>query len=224
MRRTVFFLAFALAASSTFAHDQGDGKDISKVNGSIHAESGHTYGDLDTVNGSIRIEAGSTVGDVETVNGAISGEDKAVLGSASTVNGAITLGEQTHVKGNVETVNGGITVGKLSELKGAQLSTVNGKILIYQSNVQGLVSTMNGDITVGSHSHIHGGILVDKPTGLSWGKQKIPRVLIGQNAVVMGELVFKREVDLLVHRSAKIGKVTGATPQIYTDKIPARKD
>ena len=81
MRRTVLFLAFALAASSTFAHDQGG--DVSKVNGSIHAESGQTYGDLDTVNGSIHIDSGASVGDVETVNGSISGEDKAVMASAS---------------------------------------------------------------------------------------------------------------------------------------------
>jgi len=219
MRRTVLFLALALAASSSFAHDN----DVSKVNGSIHAESGQSYGDLDTVNGSIRIDAGATVGDVETVNGSISGEDKAVLTSAGTVNGSISLGEQTRVTGKVETVNGGVTVGKLSEL-GDELSTVNGKIVIYQSKVTGLVSTVNGDITVGTNSHLHGGILVDKPHGLSWGKQKKPRILIGPNAVVMGELVFKREVELIVHSTAKIGKVTGATVETYTDKIPARKD
>ncbi len=224
MRRTVLFLALALTTSSSFAHGDGDSKDISKVNGSIHADSGQTYGDLDTVNGSIRIDAGSTVGNVETVNGAVSSEDKAVLASASTVNGAIKLGAQSRVEGNVETVNGGITVGKLSELKGNHLSTVNGKVLIYQSTIHGRVSTVNGDITVGSHTKIHGGILVDKPTGLSWGKPKIPRVLIGPNAVVKGDLVFKRDVELVVHSSAKIGKVTGATAIVYTDKIPDRKD
>ena len=224
MRRTVLFLALAFAASSTYAHEHGDGKDVSKVNGSIHADSGHSYGDLDTVNGSIRIDAGATVGNAETVNGAISTEDKAVLASASTVNGSITLGAQNRVEGNVETVNGGITVGKLSELKGDELSTVNGKIVIYQSTIQGRVSTVNGDVTIGSNTQIHGGILVDKPTGLSWGKPKIPRILIGPNAVVKGDLVFKREVELLVHSSAKIGKVTGATAITYTDKIPARKD
>jgi DUF4097 and DUF4098 domain-containing protein YvlB len=220
MRHTVLFLALALAAGSSLARDN----DVSKVNGSIHAESGQSYGDLDTVNGSIRIDAGAIVSDVETVNGSISSEDKAALASASTVNGSITLGEQTRVSGNVETVNGGITIGKLSELKGDELSTVNGKILIYQSSIHGQISTVNGDITVGSNSHVHGGILVDKPHGFSWGKQKTPRILIGPNAVVMGELVFKREVQLVVHSSAKIGKVTGATVETYTDKIPARKD
>lgn len=221
MRRTVLFLALALAASSTFAHEHGN--DVSKVNGSIHAESGQSYGDLDTVNGSIRIDAGTTVGDVDTVNGSISGEDKAVFTSASTVNGSISLGEQTRVSGKIETVNGGVSVGKQSDI-GGELSTVNGKIVIYQSNVTGLVSTVNGDITVGTGSHLHGGILVDKPHGISWGKQKKPRILIGPNAEVMGELVFKREVELIVHSSAKIGKVTGATVETYTDKIPARKD
>ncbi len=219
MRRTVLFLALALAASSTLAKDN----DISKVNGSIHAQSGQSYGDLDTVNGSIRIDAGATVGDVETVNGSISSEDKAVLSSASTVNGSINLGQQTKVGGEVSTVNGAVTIGKLSEL-GADLSTVNGKILIYQSNITGLISTVNGDITVGTRSRIHGGILGDKTSGISWGKQKKPRILIGPNAVVMGELVFKRDVELLVHSTAKIGKVTGATVQTYTDKPPARKD
>ena len=220
MRRTVLFLALALAASSALAKDN----DVSKVNGSIHAQSGQTYGDLDTVNGSISIDAGATVGDAETVNGSISIEDKAVLSSASTVNGAIRLGEQSRVEGNVGTVNGAITVGKLSELQGEELSTVNGKILIYQSNIHGRISTVNGDITVGSNSHVHGGILVDKPSGFGWGKVKIPRVIIGPHAVVMGELVFKREVELIVHSTAKIGKVTGAAVQTYTDTVPARKD
>ena len=219
MRRTVLFLALALATSSTLAKDN----DVSKVNGSIHAQSGQSYGDLDTVNGSIRIDAGATVGNVETVNGSISSEDKATLTGASTVNGSIKLGEQTKVSGEVSTVNGAVTVGKLSNL-GADLNTVNGKILIYQSNITGLVSTVNGDITVGTRSHIHGGILVDKTSGISWGKPKTPRILIGPNAVVMGELVFKRDVELLVHSTAKIGKVTGATVQTYTDKPPARKD
>ena len=219
MRRTVLFLALALATSSTLAKDN----DVSKVNGSIHAQSGQSYGDLDTVNGSIRIDAGATVGKVETVNGSISSEAKAILGSASTVNGAINLGQQSKVSGEVNTVNGAVTVGKLSDL-GADLSTVNGKILIYQSNITGLVSTVNGDITVGSRSHIHGGILVDKTSGISWGKPKTPRILIGPNAVVVGELIFKRDVELWVHSTAKIGKVTGATVQTYTDKPPARKD
>lgn len=219
MRHTALFLALALLAGTAIAKDS----DISKVNGSINAESGQRYGDLDTVNGSIRIQSAAQVGDAETVNGSISGEDKATLASASTVNGAISLGEQTKVNGDLSTVNGAITVGKLSEL-GGDLTTVNGKILIHQSNIQGGLQTTNGDITVGGKSHVHSGILIDKPHGWGWGKPKVPRIVIGPGAVVMGELVFKRDVELFVHTTAKIGKVTGTKTQSYTDKIPARKD
>ena len=38
-----------------------------------------------------------------------------------------------------------------------------------------------------------------------------------------GTLVFEREVELLVHASAKVGTVTGATAQAYTDKLPPRE-
>ena len=43
------------------------------------------------------------------------------------------------------------------------------------------------------------------------------------NSVVEGTLVFEREVELLVHASAKVGTVTGATAQAYTDKLPPRE-
>ena len=40
-------------------------------------------------------------------------------------------------------------------------------------------------------------------------------------AVVAGPLRFEREVDLYVHRSARIGPVTGAEPVIFdTDTAP----
>jgi hypothetical protein len=71
---------------------------------------------------------------------------------------------------------------------------------------------------------VHGGILVEKPHGfgIHWGKESKPRIVIGPNAVVEGELRFEREVELFVHSTAKIGKVTGATAQTYTDALPPR--
>ena len=52
-------------------------EDISKVLGSITAQSGQAYGDLQTVNGSINIESGATTKDAGTVNGSIKVDDKA---------------------------------------------------------------------------------------------------------------------------------------------------
>ena len=85
---------------------------------------------------------------------------------------------------------------------------------------------VNGDITIGNGSHVHGGILVEKNKGIQigWGssKPKVPRIIIGPNAIVDGELRFERKVDLYVHTTAKVGTVIGATAQAYTDTIPER--
>ena len=46
-------------------------------------------------------------------------------------------------------------------------------------------------------------------------------MVISPGAVVAGPLRFEREVDLYVHRSARIGPVTGAEPVIFdTDTAP----
>ena len=78
---------------------------------------------------------------------------------------------------------------------------------------------------MGVGSRVGGGIRVDKPTGnwnLQIGKQKIPRVVIGPNAVVDGPLVFEREVKLYVHGSARTGKITGATAIRFDTPTPPK--
>jgi hypothetical protein len=74
---------------------------------------------------------------------------------------------------------------------------------------------------------VRGGITVERPssnwTPVNIGSKRKPRIIVAQNAVVEGPLVFKREVTLYVHSSAKIGQVTGATPVRY-DGPTAPKD
>ncbi len=191
-----------------------DDNSIDKVNGSIDAAAGQTYGSLETVNGSIRIAAGARTGSAETVNGSIKVADNVHSGGLTTVNGNIRLDTRVQVDGGIETVNGGIFVDHGSHVaKG--VTTVNGAIGLVETDLGGGIETVNGDITVGVGSHVHGGIKIDKP-GTNWlpisfGKRTPPRVIIGPNAVVEGPLVFEREVKLYVHSSARIGSVTGAT-------------
>jgi hypothetical protein len=90
--------------------------------------------------------------------------------------------------------------------------------------VLGALRTVSGDITVGAKSRIGGGIVVERPQGISWGKKRTPRIVIGPDAVVQGELRFERSVELFVHTTAKIGPVSGATARPYTDSLPARAD
>ena len=222
MNRTLLFTVLLAAAGVAQAHDEQRIRDIDKVNGSITAEAGQFYGDLSTVNGGIDLQRGAQVEDVETVNGGIEAGDEVVARSVSTVNGGIRFGQRAQVDGDVETVNGGIFFDRGSNVRRG-VSTVNGGIGLVDTDLDGSIETVNGDVTVGVGSHVKGGIRVEKPTG-NWGprmgKPKVPRIVIGPNAVVEGSLVFEREVTLHVHQSARIGNVSGATAQRYSTATP----
>ena len=222
MNRTLLFTVLLAAAGVAQAHDEQRIRDIDKVNGSITAEARQFYGDLSTVNGGIDLQRGAQVEDVETVNGGIEAGDEVVARSVSTVNGGIRFGQRAQVDGDVETVNGGIFFDRGSNVRRG-VSTVNGGIGLVDTDLGGGIETVNGDITVGVGSHVKGGIRVEKPTGnwgLRMGKPKVPRIVIGPNAVVEGNLVFEREVTLHVHQSARIGNVSGATAQRYSTATP----
>lgn len=207
-----------LALSLAVAPAMADGRDIDKVNGSITAEAGETYGELSTVNGSIRVEAGTIVDSAETVNGSIRVADDARSGSLSTVNGKIHVGANVEVDGDLETVNGSVFVDRAGRVDG-DIETVNGSIGLVDTDLAGDIATVNGDITVGIGSHVRGGITVEKPDNswfpFSFGKREPQRIVIAQDTRVDGPLVFERDVKLYVHASAEIGPVTGATAVRY---------
>lgn len=213
MSATRLSLSIALAAALCTAPALAQ-QEISKVNGSIVAQAGRPYGDVDTVNGSITIESGASVKDAETVNGSIRAANDIRADTLSTVNGSIRVGERATIRGGVETVNGAVFIDAGGRV-GGDVETVNGAIGLVDVDVDGRVATVSGDITVGVGSHVRGGIHVDKPSS-NWFPVQInkgkPRIVIGPGAVVDGELVFKRDVVLYVHETARIGTVTGATP------------
>jgi hypothetical protein len=208
--RTALFLTLALSIGSAMAAE-----DVSKVNGSITAEPGQTYGDLETVNGSIRIGGGATTDNAGTVNGSIAVGDKAVTGDLETVNGSIKLERDVTVNGGVETVNGSIFIDRGGKLKG-DVETVNGAIGLVATQVGGGIETVRGNVTVGIDSHVRGGLAVRKSQGMfNMEPKRDPVIIIGPNAVVEGPLVFERPVTLYVHRTAKTGTVTGATAKTF---------
>lgn len=217
--RIALALALTLCAPLAFAQ-----QNIDKVNGSITAEPGQTYGDLETVNGSITIESNAKTGDAQTVNGGIKVGDNAATGDLGTVNGGIRIGQSLRADGSIETVNGDVFVGKGGSLEG--VTTVNGSIGLVDSDLSGGIETVNGDVTVGAGSHVKGGIKVEKPSSnwmpINIGKRRPPRIVIGPDAVVEGPLVFEREVKLYVHERARVGKISGATAVRYSgNRAPA---
>src|SRR3546814_21024595 len=107
------------------------------------------------------------------------------------------------------------------------METCNGASGTVAAEVGDGIETVNGDITVGIDSHVRGGLTVHKQNStwlpIQFGSNRKPRIVIGPNAVVEGDLVFEREVPLYVHSRARIGQVPGATP-IAFDPPPAPRD
>ena len=218
MKRTL--ISAAVAFSMLLAASAGArGIDVDKVNGSIHIEGDQQAGDLSTVNGGIRVENGGSAEKVSTVNGGIELGDHVTVDAVETVNGGIELGQGSRVARNVEAVNGSIRLSEGAEIAG-KASNVNGRIELEGAHVGGGLATVSGDVEIGTNSRVEGGLLVDKPSGWSWGRQRNPRIVIGPHAVVDGTLEFRREVDLYVSDSAKVGTIKGATANKFSGDHP----
>jgi DUF4097 and DUF4098 domain-containing protein YvlB len=218
MRRTAALsatLVFLCLATGAVAR----GVDVDKVNGSIHIESSQQAGDLSTVNGSIRVDDGASAAKVSTVNGSIELGERVTVDSAETVNGGIELAAGARVSGAVDSVNGGVRLARGAEITG-HVSNVNGRFVLEAAHIGGGIETVSGDIEIGADSHVEGGIVVDKPHGWSWGKPRNPRIVIGPRAVVQGTLDFRREVELYVSDSAKVGEIKGAKAQAFSGEQP----
>jgi len=182
----------------------------SSVNGSISVGEGAVIdGSLETVNGSIRVDENVTLEDAETVNGTIRIASGSSADDVSSVNGSIRLGENVSVAGEVEVVNGNISLATGTRVAD-DVSNVNGDISLTGAEVGGNLSTVNGDVSLTDGSTVHGDLIVEKPGGWGWKNDKRkPRVTIGQNSRVLGNIVLEREVELYISNSAEVGGVSG---------------
>jgi DUF4097 and DUF4098 domain-containing protein YvlB len=213
--RTLAVLFCLSASHAALAADN----DISKINGAVRIEAGQRADDISTVNGAVEVGERAVVDKASAVNGSITLGGGAQAHTLSTVNGQVNLGPASRVSGEVSTTNGGIALQRGADVAGS-VGNVNGHIALDAAHVAGGLRTVSGDITVGANSQVEGGILVDKSSGWSFGKQRVPQVVIGPHAVVKGSLEFRREVDLKVSDSAQIGPVTGATVRKFSGAQP----
>ncbi len=182
------------------------------VNEDIRIGANSTVKNLETVNGEIELGDGSRAAGVETVNGGIELGARVRVDDAETVNGDITAGEGLVVKEDLETVNGDIRVGASATI-GEDVRTVNGAITLDKAVVKGEVVITAGTIDTGAGSKI-GAIRVEESSGYSDGKKRKPVVTVGPNTTV-GPIIFEREGELRVHRTATVGEVTGVKATVF---------
>jgi hypothetical protein len=224
-----YSLALLIAAAATVAGcDTGVNGDVtagpgggSTVNGSVHVPAGLHSGAVATVNGSISIGDNATVATAHAVNGGVDLGAHAAADSVTTVNGPVTLGAGARVAGGVTSVNGAIKLAGGAAVGGA-VKNVNGHIMLTAAHVAGGLRTVDGDIDVSGGSRLEGGILVEKPgTDFFGSHSHTPRIVIGPDAVVQGNLRFERDVLLYVSDKATIGAIEGATAIRFSgDKPP----
>ncbi|MGI9246168.1 MAG: hypothetical protein ACR2I8_05630 [Steroidobacteraceae bacterium] len=220
LTRCALMLAYAWSAVALGAQigAQSVAADVSKVNGSVHLESGRRAGDVSTVNGSVTIAAGAGARDVETVNGSVRIEARAGINSAESVNGAITVGEGAQVAGRLETVNGDIRLRRGARVAGG-VGNVNGELLVDGAEVQRGIETVNGDIRLTAGSVVTGGIRVHRNGGKfwqGWGTRHNPRLTLEAGATLQGPLRLEREVDLYVAPGVDVPAVEGVAPKRHT--------
>ncbi len=184
----------------------------STVNGSISIGANAVVsGSVETVNGTIRVGNNAMIGDAETVNGSLKIAKGVGAKNLNSVNGSVRVGESSIVDGEVSVVNGDISLGSGSRVSN-DVSNVNGEIRVTDAEIAGNLRTVTGDVLLEDESVLQGNLTVEKPRGWrnrgNWMKRK-PRIIIGPDSRVAGNIVLEREVELFISDSADIGGVTG---------------
>ncbi|PIP80831.1 MAG: hypothetical protein COW84_03085 [Gammaproteobacteria bacterium CG22_combo_CG10-13_8_21_14_all_40_8] len=207
--KTLVSLAFASLLSSTALMAQ----EHSTVNSDIEVHSGEGAQDVSSVNGDILVHDNAEVGSIATVNGDINIQSGATLGSISTVNGDIDLDTNVSISKDIGSVNGDMHFKSGSKIQG-DITSVNGDLDLDNVNVQGHITVVTSDIEIKNGTHIEGGLRVKKSkhqgwflTMLNFSKDNKPKIIIGDNVVINGPVVFEREVDLTMAKSAKVATI-----------------
>lgn len=192
---------------------------LSSVSGNVHVAGNVQAKGVHTVSGDIVIDAGATVGDVANTSGNIKAGDNVKMGDTKSVSGNIRLGSGAQVSGDIAAVSGNIFADRGTHITG-DIASVSGSIGLVQTELDGGITFATSDLTVGVGSHVKGRIYLKKPTFSHLDHP--PRIVIGPNAVVDGDLDFELPVQLYVHSSAKTGKITGATPIPFSSATPPK--
>lgn len=182
----------------------------SSVNGSISVGEGAIVnGSVDTVNGTIRVDENAKIDDAGTVNGSVRLASGVTAGDVSSVNGSIRVGENVIIDGEVSVVNGKISLDKGTQVA-KSVSNVNGQMTIVGAQIGGNLETVSGDIMLTEGSTLVGDLIVEKPGGWNWGKKRrIPKIVIGPNSTVAGNIELEQKVELYISDSAEVGGVSG---------------
>ncbi len=181
---------------------------VSSVFGSLEVSSGKQVTDVSSVNGSVKLNDDVVAANVESVNGNIDVKRNVSVRSLETVNGNISVGEGFNASQNIETINGSINISPASFV-GKNVETINGDIEIIDAEVKGNISTHNGSILLTEQTHVHGDIKFSQKNRKTKRNRNssIPTLKIKQGAIVDGDIILEREVQLDIDDAELLRKV-----------------
>lgn len=207
---------------------------LRSISDDLRTHPGRRYGQLESISGNVRIAARAIVEGAATTSGDIQVHEEAAVGPVRSISGNLTVGAQAWVR-RAETVSGHIALGLGVEveegvqstsgtiktdhgcrIKGDVTSTI-GDIVLLGTEVEGDIHVVSGDLTVTAGSRVSGNIHLDRPASASCHR---PRIVIGPDACVEGELLLDAPVDLFVHATAQTGPIMGASRIVYSTPHP----
>lgn len=174
-----------------------------QVDGSIDLAPGSSAGNLTGVSTDITLQRGAQAGRLRTVDGAICLEPRATArGDVMSVDGPIRLANDARVLGNVQTLTSAITLD--------------------DAVIGGGLETVSGTIRVDGNTLVNQGIVLKKPTPHETGPdvERLPTLIIGPKARIMGTVVAERGGNVWISRAAQVGRVEGATVHWFDGATP----
>ena len=235
---SAFVLVALAACSSVDYYDNGDVARISStndsivlqpvgtepielktVNGEISVGKGYSLNDVKTVNGEIHLGPEIIAKHVRTVNGDIALERGSVVDSLRAVNGNVWV-NNSKIVGDTRTVNGRIQTRENTHI-GGSVTTSNGRITLFDTIVERDVSMSDGKIDL-NNTVVKGNVVVREKRFWDFFDFDIfsPKVIIGPNSIVEGDIIVQRKAKLYVHESAKIASIEGVEAQYYSGDRP----
>lgn len=164
-----------------------------------------------SVAGDVDVGRRARVRNIDTVAGDIDIGEGGKVASIDSVAGDVRLAGKVTVEGSIETVAGDIDI-EAGCTVGGGIDTVAGDIRIVESLVKGDVTTRHGDLEL-TRSRIEGVVRVKRART---DENDILRINIGAGSEAREIIVEERAlVRLKIHRSAKVGKITGAEAEYY---------
>lgn len=164
-----------------------------------------------SVAGNVEVGKSARIGNAKTVSGNIEIGEQSRTGSLSSVAGRIRVGSSSQVGGSIKTVAGDIEIASGCTITG-DVGTVAGRVTITDSTVKGNVTMNSGQLAL-NHSKVSNTLRIERTDD---DDAKPAEVNIGASSEV-GKVVVEKggRVHLRIHRSAKVGPITGTVAEYY---------